>query len=102
MPSSPTAAYTESIAITAAAIGSRMESMTECYVELRCQSAFSFLRGASLPEDLVEEGARLGYAALGLGDRDGMYGAPRFFRAANDAGIRPLVGSEVMLESGER
>jgi error-prone DNA polymerase len=75
--------------------------MTERYVELRCQSAFSFLRGASLPEDLVEEGARLGYAALGLGDLNGVYGAPRFFRAANDAGIRPLVGAEVMLESGE-
>ena len=69
--------------------------MTERYVELRCQSAFSFLRGASLPEDLVEEAARLGYSALGLGDRDGVYGAPRFFRAAKDAGIRPLVGAEV-------
>jgi error-prone DNA polymerase len=75
--------------------------MTERYVELRCQSAFSFLRGASLPEDLVEEAARLGYSALGLGDRDGVYGAPRFFRAAKDAGIRPLVGAEVVLESGE-
>jgi error-prone DNA polymerase len=75
--------------------------MTERYVELRCQSAFSFLRGASLPEDLVEEAAHLGYSTLGLGDRDGVYGAPRFFRAAKDAGIRPLVGAEVMLESGE-
>ncbi len=74
--------------------------MTERYVELRCQSAFSFLRGASLPEDLIEEAARLGYVALGLGDRDGLYGAPRFFRAAKDAGIRPLVGAEVVLESG--
>src|SRR5262245_10751633 len=101
MPSSPTAACIGSITITAAAIGSRTESMTERYVELRCQSAFSFLRGASLPEDLVEEAARLGYSALGLGDRDGLYGAPRFFRAAKDAGIRPLVGAEVVLESGE-
>ena len=55
------------------------------YVELRCQSAFSFLRGASLPEDLVDEAAHLGYRALALGDRDGVYGAPRFFRAAKDA-----------------
>jgi len=67
--------------------------MTESYVELRCQSAFSFLRGASIPEDLIEEAAHLGYSALGLGDRDGVYGAPRFFRAAKDAGIRPLVGA---------
>ncbi|MET0153916.1 MAG: error-prone DNA polymerase [Candidatus Binatia bacterium] len=74
--------------------------MTERYVELRCQSAFSFLRAASLPEDLVEVATRLGYSALGLGDRDGVYGAPRFFRAAKDAGVRPLVGAEVMLETG--
>ena len=70
------------------------------YVELRCQSAFSFLRGASLPEDLVDEAARLGHRALALGDRDGVYGAPRFFRAAQDAGIRPLVGAELTLDSG--
>src|SRR2546423_3611041 len=70
------------------------------YVELRCQSAFSFLRGASLPEDLVDEAAHLGHGALALGDRDGVYGAPRFFRAAKDAGIRSLVGAEVVLDSG--
>jgi error-prone DNA polymerase len=70
------------------------------YVELRCQSAFSFLRGASLPEDLVDEAARLGHRALALGDRDGVYGAPRFFRAAVDAGVRPLVGAELTLDSG--
>jgi len=76
-----------------------MASTTD-YVELRCRSAFSFLRGASLPEDLVDEAARLGYGALALGDRDGVYGAPRFFRAAKEAGIRPLVGAEVTLEGG--
>jgi error-prone DNA polymerase len=70
------------------------------YVELRCRSAFSFLRGASLPEDLVTEAARLGHDTLALGDRDGVYGAPRFFRAARAAGIRPLVGGELTLDDG--
>jgi error-prone DNA polymerase len=70
------------------------------YVELRCRSAFSFLDGASLPEDLVAEAAAQGHGALALADRDGVYGAPRFFRAARKAGLRPLVGAEVTL-SGE-
>jgi error-prone DNA polymerase len=65
------------------------------YVELRCRSAFSFLRGASLPEDLVERAAALGHDTLALGDRHGVYGAPRFFTAARRAGMRALVGAEV-------
>ena len=48
------------------------------YIELHCASAFSFLRGASLPETLVERAAALGYTALALLDADGVYGAPRF------------------------
>ncbi len=59
------------------------------YIELRCHSAFSFLAGASLPEDLVARAAELGYAAVALGDRDGLYGAPRFHQAAKRAGVRP-------------
>jgi error-prone DNA polymerase len=70
------------------------------YVELRCQSAFSFLHAASLPEDLVAVAANLGYDTIALGDRDGVYGAPRFFRAAREAGLRPLVGAELSLEGG--
>jgi error-prone DNA polymerase len=70
------------------------------YVELRCRSAFSFLRGASLPEDLVDAAAHLGYDSIALGDRDGVYGAPRFFRAARAAGLRPLVGAELSLPDG--
>src|SRR5262245_28450681 len=66
-----------------------------CYVELRCRSAFSFLRGASLPEDLIECAAALGHDTLALGDRHGVYGAPRFFTAARRAGVRALVGAEV-------
>ncbi|MBI4483973.1 MAG: error-prone DNA polymerase [Acidobacteria bacterium] len=72
------------------------------YVELHCRSAFSFLEGASLPEELAERAAHLGYSALALLDRDGVYGAPRFYRAACTLGVRPLVGSELTLEGGSR
>src|SRR5213080_1617656 len=74
-----------------------MASTTD-YVELRCRSAFSFLAGASLPEDLIDQAAALGYDVLALADRSGVYGAPRFFTAARRAGIRPLVGAEVAVE----
>ena len=67
------------------------------YIELHTASGFSFLEGASLPEDLVAEAARLGYPALALCDRDGVYGAPRFHKAATEAGVRPLVGCEISL-----
>ncbi len=69
-------------------------------VELHAASAFSFLRGASLPEDLAERAAELGYDALALVDRDGVAGAPRFFKAARARGIRPIVGAELSLEGG--
>jgi error-prone DNA polymerase len=72
------------------------------YVELRCQSAFSFLCGASLPEDLVARAQALGHTALALTDRDGVYGAPRFYKAAKEAGLRALVGANLSLEGGER
>jgi error-prone DNA polymerase len=69
-------------------------------VELHAASAFSFLRGSSLPEDLVQRAAELGYRAVALVDRDGVSGAPRFFKAARAAGIRALVGAELTLEGG--
>jgi error-prone DNA polymerase len=72
------------------------------YAELHAASAFSFLEGASLPEDLMTEAARLGYRSMALCDRDGVYGAPRFYQAAKQAGIRPLVGCEISLENGRR
>ncbi len=72
------------------------------YLELHTASAFSFLEGASLPEDLVAQAARLGYEALALCDRDGVYGAPRFYQAAKQAGLRALVGCDVSLEGGHR
>ena len=68
------------------------------YVELHSCSAFSFLEGASLPEDLVAEAARLELAAIALLDRDGVYGSPRFHMAATKAGIRAHVGAEISLK----
>ncbi len=70
------------------------------YVELHAASAFSFLRGASLPEQLAEVAAGLGLPALALLDRDGLYGAPRLYTAANEQKIRPLVGAEITLADG--
>ena len=67
------------------------------YVELHASSAFSFLDGASLPEALVDRAAELGYSSLALLDRDGVYGAPRFHKAALAAGIKPIVGCELTI-----
>ena len=68
------------------------------YVELHSCSAFSFLEGASLPEDLIAEAARLEMPAIALLDRDGVYGSPRFHMAATKAGIRAHVGAEISVE----
>jgi error-prone DNA polymerase len=68
------------------------------YAELRAASAFSFLAAASLPEDLVQRAAELDLGAVALIDRNGVYGAPRFYRAAREAGIKALVGAEVVLD----
>ena len=70
------------------------------YVELHCASAFSFLQGASLPEILIDRAVELGYPALALLDRDGVYGAPRFHKAALAAGVRPIIGAELTLNLG--
>src|SRR5215510_13445972 len=67
------------------------------YVELHTASAFSFLQGASLPEAIVDRAAELGYSALALLDRDGVYGSPRFHKAAVAAGIKPIIGAELTI-----
>src|SRR6266436_4910139 len=72
------------------------------YIELNARSAFSFLEGASLPEELVATAADFGMPALGLIDRDGVYGAPRFHMAAKKAGIRAHIGAEVTCTDGHR
>jgi error-prone DNA polymerase len=70
------------------------------YVELHARSAFSFLRGSSSPENLAYIAAEQELPALALCDRDGVFGAPRFYTAAKEAGIRPLVGSELTMSDG--
>jgi error-prone DNA polymerase len=70
------------------------------FVELHVASAFSFLRGASLPETLIERAAELGYPALALLDADGVYGAPQFYRAAKKAGLKAIVGAELTMREG--
>jgi error-prone DNA polymerase len=75
---------------------------TTPYIELRARSAFSFLEGAAQPEDLVERAAELGYPAIALGDRDGLYGAPRFYHAAVKAGLKAIVGAELTLDDDSR
>src|SRR5687768_9129597 len=67
------------------------------YIELHAASAFSFLQGASLPETLVERAAALGYPALALLDADGVYGAPRFHKAAQQAGLKAIIGAELTI-----
>src|SRR5258706_12441851 len=67
------------------------------YVELHAASAFSFLQGASLPETLVERAAALGYPAIALLDADGVYGAPRFHKAATQAGLKAIIGAELTI-----
>ncbi len=68
------------------------------YCELHAASSFSFLRASSHPEDLVEQAAALDLPAVALLDRGGLYGAPRFYKAAKAAGIKALVGAEIVLD----
>ncbi|MGH7943520.1 MAG: DNA polymerase III subunit alpha [Opitutaceae bacterium] len=72
------------------------------YIELHARSAFSFLRGASLPEDLVRRALELELPAVALLDRDGVYGAPRFYGYAqeNNFAVRPRIGAEITMEDG--
>ncbi len=68
------------------------------YAELHAHSSFSFLDGASAPEELAEEAARLGLSALTLTDHDGMYGVVRFAEAAEAIGLGTGFGAELSLD----
>jgi error-prone DNA polymerase len=68
------------------------------YAELRAATSFSFLNGASLPEDLIHHAAQKDIPAMAVVDVNGVYGAPRFHSAAKKAGIRALVGAELKME----
>ena len=74
--------------------------MLPAYAELHCLSNFSFLRGASHPEELVERAQALGYAALALTDECSLAGAVRAHLAAKELGLKLVIGSEFTLADG--
>ncbi|MEU4691195.1 error-prone DNA polymerase [Actinoplanes sp. NPDC023714] len=74
----------------------RSESRTK-YAELHCHTNFSFLDGASHPEELAEEAARLGLTGLAVTDHDGFYGVVRFSQAARELGLPTIFGAELSL-----
>jgi error-prone DNA polymerase len=80
----------------------RMVRSSVAYAELHAHSAYSFLDGASTPEELVEEAARLDLRAIALTDHNGLYGAVRFAEAAAELDIRTVFGAELSLGSGAR
>lgn len=81
------------------AVGARVERVP--YAELHCHSAFSFLDGASQPEALAEEAARLGLEALAITDHHGFYGVVRFSQAARALGLPTVFGAELTLNATE-
>jgi error-prone DNA polymerase len=74
--------------------------MPHPYVELHARSGFSFLEGASVPEELAGACAEFGMPAMAIVDRNGVYGAPRFHMAAKKAGVRAHIGSEIDCSNG--
>ncbi|HLV05835.1 MAG TPA: error-prone DNA polymerase [Actinomycetaceae bacterium] len=76
--------------------------MSPRYAELHAHSAFSFLDGASQPEELVVEAHRLGQEALAITDHDGLYGVVRFAEAARRVGLPAVIGAELTLDATER
>jgi len=72
------------------------------YAELHCLSNFTFLRGASFPEELLAEARRLGYTALALTDECSLAGVVRAHGAAKDHGLKLLIGAEAKLLGGPR
>ncbi len=68
------------------------------YVELHTRSAFSFLEGASVPEELISAGLALDMPAMALLDRDGVYGAPRFHLCAKKNGLKAHIGAEISVQ----
>src|SRR2546423_11597648 len=72
------------------------------YTELHARSAFSFLEGASVPEELAAACAQYGMSAMAVLDRDGVYGAPRVYLGAQKLSMRAHIGAEVTSEAGWR
>ena len=69
------------------------------YIELHARSAFSFLEGGSVPEELIAAGMELNMPAMALLDRDGVYGSPRFHMAGKKNGIKAHIGAEISVQS---
>jgi error-prone DNA polymerase len=84
------------------ALPRRPAGSTVPYAELHCHSTFSFLDGASPPEELAEEAVRLGLEALAVTDHDGFYGVVRFAEAASALGLPTVFGAELTLELPRR
>ncbi len=80
--------------------GSRSVREETSYVELHAHSAYSFLDGASQPEELAARAVELGYDAFALTDHDGVYGSLEFAYAAKHLGLRAITGAEVTLGGG--
>jgi error-prone DNA polymerase len=80
--------------------GNRTVRSSVAYAELHAHSAYSFLDGASTPEELVEEAVRLDLRAIALTDHNGLYGAVRFAEAATELDMRTVFGAELSLRSG--
>src|SRR5258705_11375119 len=72
------------------------------YAELHCHSAYSFLDGASPPDEVLAEAHRLGNPALALTDRDGVYGSLAFAHAAPALEIKAITGADVSLSAGTK
>ena len=62
------------------------------YAELHCHTHFSFLDGASPPDELIGRAVELGMSGLAVTDHNGLYGVVRFAAAANEAGLHPIIG----------
>src|SRR6187431_1687277 len=91
---------TSSVTRSPSRISTTIPQPSVAFVELHCHSAYSFLDGASHPEELAARAAELGYQALALTDHDGIYGSLEFAHAAKAFGVRPITGAEVTLDEG--
>ncbi|GAC1338643.1 MAG: error-prone DNA polymerase [Candidatus Dormibacteria bacterium] len=80
----------------------RVPGVSSGFAELAARSHYSFLEGASSPQQLVEAALSCGVQSLGLSDRNGLYGAVSFIQAAQRAGIHPVIGAELDLRGGSR
>jgi error-prone DNA polymerase len=70
------------------------------FTHLHIHSAFSFLYGTFTPEALVQRAREMGYDAIALTDKNGFYGAVRFYKAARSEAVKPILGSEMTLRNG--